>query len=422
MGKEYLRRVADGMVKECLEMAGAVLIEGPKWCGKTRTAEEFAKSALYITSESRIKSLKKAAESGARGFLNGDAPRLIDEWQEVPEIWDAVRFEVDHRGERGQFILTGSSVPQKDSTRHSGAGRVARVAMRPMSLFESGESNGAISLKGLFEGNVAGDGGSSSLSLEGLARAIARGGWPESLEDPADKDPKAASWYLDAVIGSDLSRVDGVNRKPGTSRRIIESIARNLSTGASMEAIRTDANGTDGKMTGVTLKSYIDAMEAVFLLENLPAWNPHLRSRTKLASSGKWHFADPSIALAALGGTKDALLGDMRAFGFFFESLCVRDLRVYAQPLGGRVGHLRNKNGFEVDLIVELPDGRWGAAEVKLGASEEDRAAENLLKLRDMIDDGRMRQPSFLMILTAGAYGYRRRDGVLVVPIGCLRD
>jgi predicted AAA+ superfamily ATPase len=422
MTGKYLKRIVDSSVQEYLEFMGAILIEGPKWCGKTRTSMEFAKSELFITNGNQIKSLNTALEIGKFDFLEGDVPKLIDEWQEVPGIWDAVRFEVDRRSKKGQFILTGSSVPPAESTRHSGAGRIARMIMRPMSLFESGESNGNVSLKDLFDPNIAFESVSTKLTIEGLAGALARGGWPDSLSEPSDKATKVVSGYLDTVIGSDVSRVDGISRNPETARRIVESIARNISTAASMETIRTDVNGIDGKMTDVTLRSYLGAMEKIFLIENLPAWNPHLRSRTKLLTTAKWHFVDPSIALSALEGTKEALLNDFNTFGLLFESLCLRDLRIYSQSLNGSVRYLRNKNGFEVDLIVQLRDGRWGGIEVKLGSTEIDRGAENLLKLNDMVDADNMKAPSFLMVLTAGQYGYKRPDGVLVVPIGSLKD
>ncbi|MDR3283072.1 MAG: DUF4143 domain-containing protein [Candidatus Methanoplasma sp.] len=421
MVDRYLKRILDSEIKEYLDSMGAILIEGPKWCGKTRTSKEFAKSILSIADPNQIKSIKLATENGLYNFLDGDTPLLIDEWQDVPEIWNAVRFEVDRRGKKGQFILTGSSVPPAEPTRHSGAGRIARVTMRPMSLFESGESDGKISLSGLFEpdGNFA---GYSKLTIDGLALALTRGGWPGSLDDAPTQASRTASQYLKAVTNSDLSRVDGINKNPKIVSRIVASIARNISTYASMETIRRDVNGDEGNMADDTLKNYIAAMERIFLVENLPAWNPHTRSRTKLVTTPKWHFTDPSIATSALGKTKDALLSDYETFGPLFESLCVRDLRAYCEPMDGYVSFFRNKNGFEVDLIAERPDGRWGAIEVKLGGPEIDTAAKNLLKLKDMVDPDFMRPPSFLMVLTAGQFGYKRPDGVLVVPIGCLRD
>jgi len=424
MPDKYVKRIVDPYIKEYLELMGALLIEGPKWCGKTRTAEEFAKSILYIRTKNQIESLKLAISNGVNNSLEGDTPRLIDEWQSVPEIWDAIKFEVDHRrGKRGQFILTGSSTPPKDSVVHSGAGRIARVTMRPMSLFESGESNGQVALSSLFElDDKISIGGYSELTVDKLAFALVRGGWPESLRDISSKASRTASEYVKAIINSDFFCDDDSKKDPDSIRRIIESISRNISTPASKETIRKGVNGADGKMTDVTLTNYLKAMERIFFVENLPAWNPHIRSKTRLMKSMKWHFADPSVATASLRASSDALLMDYNAFGLLFESLCVRDLRIYSQPLDGMVSYFCNKNGHEVDIIVELPGGKWGAVEVKLGDDHINEGAANLLKLRDDIDLEYMKQPSFLMVLTAGQSGYRRPDGVLVVPIGCLRD
>jgi len=397
------------------------LIEGPKWCGKTRTSEEFAKSTLYIKYKNQIDSLKLAIAGGVKRFLEGDTPRLIDEWQKVPEIWDAIRFEVDHRRKRGQFILTGSSSPLKEKVMHSGAGRIARITMRPMSLHESGESNGQVSLKDLFNSKHDID-GYSELTVDRLAHALTRGGWPESIHDAPKSASRIAYQYVNAIVNADPSETDDVKRNPVSVKRIIESVSRNISTSASKEAVRRDVNGSGGKMTDVTLTEYIQALEKIFLIENLPAWNPHMRSKARLMKTPKWHFVDPSVATAALRVSQDALLTDYEAFGLFFESLCVRDLRVYSQSLDGSVSYIGDTNGNEVDLIVELPGGKWGAIEVKLGENRADEGAKNLLKLRNDIDTEYTKQPSFLMVLTAGQFAYKRPDGVLVVPIGCLKD
>jgi len=402
-------------------MYGALQIEGPKWCGKTRTSEEFAKSVLRIENKDQIEFLKATIGSGVKTPLEGDTPRLIDEWQSVPSIWDAVRFEVDHRRKRGQFILTGSSVPPKGSIVHSGAGRIGKVSMRTMSLFESRESNGHVSLKDLFDPCYSVD-GYSEFTVERLACAMTRGGWPESLHDTPKSTSRIVSLYLKAVIESDISRVDDVKRDPIITRRIIESVSRNISTSASKESVRKDVNGAEGTMTDVTLNDYLGAMEKIFFIENLPAWNPHIRSRTRLMKAPKWHFTDPSIATAALRISSNALLSDYNTFGLLFESLCVRDLRVYSQPMEGTLSYFGNNNGREVDLILELPGGEWGAIEVKLGGKYIDDGAKSLLKLSDDIDTEYMKRPSFMMVLTAGQFAYKRPDGVLVVPIGCLRD
>ena len=422
MKDKYIGRIIDKEVQEHLEFMGAVLIEGPKWCGKTTTSKEFAKGVLSITNESQIKYLYLSLENGAFDFLDDDPPMLIDEWQFVPGIWDAVRVVVDNRGEAGQFILTGSSVPPKDSEPlHSGAGRIARLTMRTMSLFESCESNGKVSLRGLFDPNYKVD-GRSDLSVKGLAEAIARGGWPQSLNNKKEISTRIVNQYLKAIINSDVSRASGNNMKSVTVCRILKSIARNISTYASLETIRKDAAGESGTLSMNTLKKYLDAMERIFLIETLPAWNPHLRSKTRLISSSKWHFTDPSIAMSALNASPDALTKEYRTFGLFFESLCVRDLRIYLQPMGGTVSHFRDVNGNEVDLIVELPGKEWGAIEVRLGEKEVESGAKSLIRLRNNIDTDKMRLPSFLMVLTGGQYAVKRPDGVFVVPLGCLRE
>jgi len=422
MADNYLSRIIDKEVKEHLEFMGAVLIEGPKWSGKTRTSKEFAKSSLSITSHNQKKNLTMLVENGSFGFLDEEPPMLIDEWQEVPGIWDAVRTVVDERGKKGQFILTGSSLPPKKTTLHSGAGRISRLTMRPMSLFESGESNGKVSLRGLFDPGYALN-GHSKLSIEDLATAIARGGWPGSMSDKKENATKTVSQYLKAIINSEVSiNDDDVKMNPEIVRRIMESIARNISTYASLETIRGEVAGEGGTLSINTLKDYLDIMRRIFLTENLPAWNPHLRSRTRLVTSSKWHFVDPSIAMSALRASSGALLKDYNAFGLMFESLCVRDLRIYSQPLEGTVSFFRNVNGREVDLIVELPGGEWGAIEVKLGGNDVEEGASNLIRLRDNIDTDMMKPPSFLMVLTAGQYAVKRPDGVIVVPIGCLKD
>lgn len=422
MEDKYIDRIIDKDLKEHLEFMGAVSIEGPKWCGKTRTSEEFAKSKLTITNKNMIERLKMLVDNGVFDFLDMEPPMLIDEWQHVPEIWDAVRVTVDaRRGKKGQFILTGSSVPPKRSTLHSGAGRIATLTMRTMSFFESGESNGKVSLSGLFKKDYV-VGGVSKLTIKDLASAIERGGWPESLGLSEKNKTRVISQYLKQTINSDMSRVDDVRRDPETVRRIIESIAMNISTCASMDTVRKEAAGEIGTLSINTFKDYLDAMRRIFLVENVPAWNPHLRSRTRLVESSKWHFTDPSIALSALRASSDALLNDLKTFGYFFESLCVRELRIYAQPLEGTVSHFRDKNGNEVDMIVELPGGDWGAVEVKMGGGHVEEGAKNLLKFKDKIDTDMMKPPSFLMILTAGQYAVKRPDGVIEVPIGCLRN
>jgi len=366
-------------------------------------------------------SYMKAADTTPSLLLKGNTPRLIDEWQVAPVIWDAVRFAVDQRGETGQFILTGSAVPTDNATRHTGTGRISRMLMRPMSLFESLESNGAISLKTLFDDNTDVE-CASPLTIEKLAFALARGGWPASVGQKETAALKRVQDYTEAVINIDISRVDGVEKNPARVRALMRSLARNISTPANMATIRDDTAGNDEGIAEKTIASYLNALRRIFVVEDLPAWNPAMRSKTTLRSSPKRHFIDPSIATAVLRAGPNSLLQDFNSFGLLFESLCIRDLRVYANAIDGEVFHYRDKNGLEADAIVHLRDGRWGAFEIKMGAKEIDQAAENLKKLREKINIEKMKEPSFLAVLTATELGYQRTDGILVLPIGCLRE
>ena len=416
----YLPRVADAGLDAALEASGAVLIEGPKWCGKTRTADHRAASAIFLQDPDRAEGYLRAADTKPSLLLEGAVPRLIDEWQTAPVLWDAVRFAVDRRGATGQFILTGSAVPSDGVTKHTGTGRIARLMLRPLSLYESGESTGMVSLCDLFDGSSEVD-GLSDLSVEGLAFALSRGGWPATVQGTAQKVALRRVFdYVDAVVEMDMSRVDGVAKNPARVRALLRSLARHTSTPASLATIRSDLEVNDAVLSEPTISSYLDALRRIFVVEDLPAWNPALRSKTPLRTSAVRHFVDPSIAIAALRASPEALLADFSTFGLLFESLCVRDLRVYAQAIDGEVFHYRDKSGLEADAVVQLKDGRWGAIEVKMGAKETDLAATHLLSLRDRVDTERLSAPSFLMVLTATEIGYRRPDDVLVVPIGCL--
>ena len=426
MKAEYKKRVVDEILDFYLESMGAVLIEGPKWCGKTRTGEEHAKSVVKLQDPDNVDKYRAAIKAKPSILLEGPTPRLIDEWQDFPILWNAVRHLVDERGEDGQFILTGSAVPcegQKDNTppRHTGTGRIVRMRMRPMSLWESGESTGEISLSALFDG--AGEvSGRSSIGVDEIAHLVCRGGWPQAV---LAKTPRAAymksSSYVDEVVHEDVHRVDGVERSPDRVRNLLKSLARNISTMATNETILQDLKANDSSISEKTLSSYLNALRKIFLVEDVPAWSPSLKSRLAIRSAMKRQFVDPSVATAVLGATPRRLLNDFRSFGSFFESLCVRDVRVYAQTLDGEVRHYRDQTGLEADMIVALKDGRWGAIEVKLGAGDIDSAAEGLKKLRAKVDVGRMGHPSFLMILTGTDLGYTRDDGVVVCPLGCLR-
>ncbi|MDR0271955.1 MAG: DUF4143 domain-containing protein [Clostridiales bacterium] len=421
MKNKYLCRIADKVLDAAMESSGAVLIEGPKWCGKTRTAEEKAKSILYMQDPDYAASYLKAADTKPSLLLKGDTPRLIDEWQTAPVLWDAVRFAVDKRGESGQFILTGSAVPVDNAVAHTGTGRISRMLMRPMTLFESLESNGSVSLKDLFDGTTDGE-GMSSLTIEGLAYALTRGGWPASVGEKESVALRRVCDYVDAVINIDVSRVDGVEKSPARVRGLMRSLARNISTMANLSTIRGDIASDEESISEKTIASYINALRRIFVVEDLPAWSPAMRSKTTIRTSPKRHFIDPSIAAAVLRVAPDGLLHDFNTFGLLFESLCVRDLRVYAHAIDGEVFHYRDKNGLEADAVVHLKDGRWGAVEVKMCTKEIEAAAENLKTLRNKINVDKMKEPSFLMVLTGGELGYRRKDGVYIIPIGCLRE
>jgi len=419
--QKYLCRIADKVLDTALESSGAVLIEGPKWCGKTRTAEEKAKSVLYMQDPDHTASYLKAADTKPSLLLRGNTPRLIDEWQMAPVLWDAVRFAVDQRQESGQFILTGSAVPKDNAVQHTGTGRISRMLMRPMTLFESLESNGSISLKELFDGATDGE-CFSSLTIENLAYVLSRGGWPASIGEKESVALRRVYDYVDAVINIDVSRVDGVEKNPARVRALMRSLARNVSTMANIATIQGDIAGDEESLSDKTISSYLNALRRIYVVEDLPAWSPAMRSKTTIRTSPKRHFVDPSIATAVLRATSDSLLQDFHTFGLLFESLCVRDLRVYAQAIDGEVFHYRDKGGLEADVVVHLKDGRWGAVEVKMGAKEIETAAENLKALRNKVNCDRMKEPSFLMVLTATDLGYKREDGVYIVPIGCLRE
>jgi len=421
--KKYYPRIADKILEEALESAGAVLIEGPKWSGKTWTAAKKSKSILYMQDPDTRESNIQAASVKPSLLLKGEKPRLIDEWQVAPVLWDSVRHEVDMRGEEGQFILTGSATPIIDKQiSHTGTGRFSRIKMRPMSLFESNESTGEISLKELFEkyNNI---GLTSNIEIEGIAKAIVRGGWPASVTSKPESASKRAQDYVNSIVQFDVSRVDGIEKNPNKMFALLRSLSRNISTEANYSVLIKDMEGGENEsISRPTIQSYLNVLQRLFVVEDLEAWNPSIRSATPLRVSPKRQFVDPSIATATLGITQEHLLLDFNTFGYLFESLCIRDLRIYAEALGGKVSHYRDKSGLECDVVVVLRDGRWGAVEIKLGSNEFDKAAKNLRKLSEVIDYKKMNKPSFLMILTGTKFGYKRDDGVLIVPIGCLKD
>ena len=422
--KKYRNRVVDAILQEKLEGKGAVLIEGPKWCGKTTTAEQIAKSVLYMDDpQSKEQNVNMAALNPKR-LLSGETPRLIDEWQIAPKLWDAIRFEVDHRDDLGQFVLTGSAVPPdtKEIT-HSGTGRFSWLMMRPMSLYESGESTGEVSLSRLFEGKGEVD-GESKLDLERIAFLICRGGWPRSI-DMRDKIAlNQAIDYYDAVVHSDINRADGVEKNPERVKRLMRSLARNQGQQIANTAIAADiAVNDESTINQETVAGYISALKKIFVVEDMPAWNPNLRSKSAIRTSDTRYFVDASIAAAALGIGPNDLINDLNTMGFLFETMCVRDLRVYAEALGGSVYHFRNKAGLECDAVVHLRNGSYGLIEIKLGGEKLIReGVETLTSLTESIDTSKMKEPAFRMILTAAdQYAYRREDGIFIVPVGCLK-
>ena len=418
---EYKPRIADSMLKERLEYAGAVLIEGPKWCGKTMTASQQAKSILDMQDEDNSDKYIKAADAQPSLLLDGDAPRLIDEWQMAPNLWNAVRHRIDKNSVPGQYILTGSYVPAKNQDRHSGAGRFSRLIMRPMTLFESGISTGAISIKDLFEG-TAKVSGMSDLKIRDLAVALVKGGWPKYIDQNERICMLAIKDYLNTIAETDIARVNGIRRDPANVKLLMRSLARNVSSTASVSTIKKDMAGDTDTISERTVTSYISELRHLYIIEDVPAWNPSVRSKTSIRTAPKRNFVDPSLAVSALHMSSDMLMKDFNTFGLLFESLCVRDLRVYSQPIYGEVCHYRDSYDNEVDLVIALDDGRWAAVEVKMGDSEIEKAAVNLKKLRDTVDTAKMNEPSFLMVLTATGPAYVREDGICVIPIGCLRD
>lgn len=418
---EYYPRLCDKLLKQQLESSGAVLVEGPKWCGKTSTSREASKSILYMQDPDRGPGYIRLADTMPSQLLLGEKPRVIDEWQEAPVLWDAVRFDVDKTGQRGQYILTGSAVPREDvKPRHTGTGRISRLKMRPMTLFESRESNGSISLRELFEGktDVFGE---SPLSIPDLATALCRGGWPNAVAS-GDKSSKTARNYVDAVVNYDIRRVDAIERNPFRVRMLLRSYARNISTMAAITTIMDDVKANDTSISENTIYSYVNALRKIFLIEDIPAWKPSLRSKSAIRTSDKRQFVDPSIATAVMQADQGSILMDFEYFGFLFESLVTRDLRVYTQMLDGDIFHYRDKDNLEADLIIRLYDGRWAAVEVKLGSKEIDEGAEHLIELSKKVDTSKVGEPAFLMVVTGGQFAYQRNDGVLVVPIGCLKD
>lgn len=423
--KKYKARIADKIIKNKLEGKGAILIEGPKWCGKTTTAEQIAGSILYMDDPETMEQNIIMASVNPKRLLTGEVPRLIDEWQIAPQLWDAVRFEVDHRREQGQFIFTGSAVPpDTKKITHSGTGRFTWFTMRPMSLFESGDSTGEVSMSSLFQ-NPENVDGASAVDLNRLAFLVCRGGWPQSIDMRDEIALNQAIDYYDGIVRSDINRADGIEKNPERVKRLMRSLARNQGTQIANTVIAQDIAANDTlSIDDDTVALYINALKKIYVVEDMPAWNPNLRSRTAIRSSDTRYYTDPSIAVAALGIGPADLIDDLKTFGFLFEALCIRDLRVFADSMGGQVYHYRDKTGLECDAVIHLRNGSYGLIEIKLGGDKLiEEGAESLKTLASKIDTEKMRSPSFMMILTGvGKYAYRRDDGISVVPIGCLKD
>ena len=423
MGK-YKPRITDILIERKLRGKGALLIEGPKWCGKTTTAEQFSKSILYMSKPEDVSSNLMMADINPSKLLEGETPRLIDEWQIAPKLWDAVRFEVDHRENYGHFILTGSAVPAKtDEIFHTGTGRFAWIKMRPMSLYESGESTGEVSLKEMFN-QPQQLSATNKLNIDDLAFLICRGGWPEAVNMDKDVALDQAFDYYNAIVNTDISRVDDVKRDPERAKRLMKSYARNQGSQTAYTVIRDDIAANDSELiTDDTVYAYTNALRKIFVIEDMPAWNPNLRSKTAIRTSDTRYFIDSSIATASLGLGPEDLIKDLNTMGLFFETMCVRDLRVYAEIIDGEVYHYKDKSGLECDTVIHLRNGSFGLIEIKLGGDKLiEEGAENLKTFSNKIDTNKMKAPSFLMVLTGtGNFAYRRDDGVYVVPIGCLK-
>lgn len=420
----YYSRIADNELKKRLESSGAVLVQGAKWCGKTTTARNVARSVLFMQDPNRARENLQTSAIYPTRLLEGETPRLIDEWQMAPNLWDAVRFMVDERGKMGQFILTGSAVPvDTGAIHHSGVGRISRLLMRPMTLYESKEANGEVSLGELFRGAKSIE-GKSELSFENLAFAICRGGWPQSVVCAREVALRQAYDYYDGVVELDMPRLDGVERNGSRLRRLMRAYARHLGSQSKYSELISDMAANDsGTLSNVTVAGYVEALKKIFVIEDSPAWNVNLRSRTAIRTTDTRYFVDPSIGAAALRIGPGDLLNDLNTMGILFENLCVRDLRVFAEANDGEVYHYRDANGLECDAVIHLHNGKYGLVEIKLGGAENiEVAAKTLNKLADKIDTVKMGEPAFRMVLTGtGEYAYTRLDGVHVVPIGCLK-
>ena len=414
---EYNKRLADNLLAERLQSSGAVLIEGVKGCGKTETAKQVSASEVRLDADKQVQIMM---DIDPKTVLVGDTPRLLDEWQEYPQIWNYVRREIDERKQKGQFILTGSATPDDSVKRHSGAGRFSVIKMRPMSLYEKGWSTGEVSLAALMNGKAPVS-DSVSFDLEEYAEKIILGGWPGLIGAGASEGLRFIKDYMSFISEVDVSKVSGKRRDPYKVTRLLQSLSRNISTEATLSALSKDTGGSDGSLDNETVSDYLSALERLMVVDNLPAWNTHIRSADMLRKSPKHHFADPSMAVGALGLSLDKLIEDLNYFGLLFESLAIRDLRIYADAIGGKTFYYRDSRGLEIDAVIEFADGSWGAFEIKLGIGAADTASSNLIKFAEKIDTDKTKAPSTLVVITGNGFAHRRKDGVNVVPLSVLK-
>ena len=419
--KEYIPRIVDSVLKNKLEYMGAVLIEGCKWCGKSTTARQFAKSYIEFQDPDKKMQYDKTLQTKPSIFLEGEKPRLFDEWQMYPVVWDSIRMDVDHTGLKGQYILTGSARPAEDSVMHSGTGRISKLLMRPMSLYESGESNGSVSLKEIINGKDIN--GVSSLDFDSLINAMMRGGWPESLNISGDNKYKLSKDYIKSLLNEDIKTLDGTVRNSQKMAAVLKSLSRNVSTNTSKATLLEDVkNEFTNEVSRPTLDDYLNTLEKLYILEYVPATNLNLRSKTPLRVSPKLQLVDPSLVIATLNLKREDLINDLNFTGFIFENMCMRDLKIYADAMDARLSYYKDKNDFEIDCILETDNGKWGAIEIKLGAGEIPTAAKNLIDFKEKVDKDKYGEPSFLMVLTGAELSYQRDDGVYIVSIGTLKD
>lgn len=417
----YLPRIVDKEINELMEIMGAILIEGCKWCGKSTTGLYHSKSIIEFQNPDKKQEYDNIKNTKPSLFLSGEKPRMFDEWQMYPVVWDSIRMDVDHSRLKGQYILTGSAKPSEGDVMHTGTGRISRIIMRPMSLFESGESTGEVPFSDIFEGKDIS--AVSKLTLEDLASVIVRGGWPASIQIESDTKYRIAEEYVKSLVHEEVKKVDGVERNPKKMLNVLRSLARNISTSVSNSTIEGYVqNNFDDDISRPTLSDYLTTLEKLFVIENVNATNLNFRSKYALRTKPKKYFVDPSIATAVLEMKPLDLIQDLNTFGLLFESLCMRDLKIYTQSFGGDITFYRDEKDFEIDAIVRTNSGKWGAIEIKLGTGYIEEAAKNLLKFKEKVDINKCGEPSFLMVLTGGEYSYKRNDGIYAVSIGTLRN